>query len=117
MGWPISHWCLGNDRPGLGRRTAGLHPGEQQADEGAVRPVHPGRACAGGRGSLVGCAPTGSPGPPSWLDPQNSPPLYPPRPLVQHLARLKHPSVVRLVAPLEETRTQLVFITGEHIDE
>ncbi|GAB4813447.1 hypothetical protein N2152v2_000493 [Parachlorella kessleri] len=30
---------------------------------------------------------------------------------VQHLARLKHPSIVRLVHPLEETRTQLVFIT------
>ena len=31
---------------------------------------------------------------------------------MQHLARLKHPSIVRLVHPLEETRTQLVFITG-----
>ncbi|PRW61454.1 SCY1 2 [Chlorella sorokiniana] len=30
---------------------------------------------------------------------------------VQALARLKHPGVPRLVAPLEETRTQLVFIT------
>lgn len=30
---------------------------------------------------------------------------------VQHLARLKHPSILRLVSPLEETRTQLVFIT------
>lgn len=30
---------------------------------------------------------------------------------VQHLTRLKHPSVLRLVAPLEETRTQLVFLT------
>lgn len=29
----------------------------------------------------------------------------------QALARLKHPGVLRLVAPLEETRTQLVFIT------
>ncbi len=31
--------------------------------------------------------------------------------LLQALARLKHPGVLRLVAPLEETRTQLVFIT------
>ena len=30
---------------------------------------------------------------------------------MQHLARLKHPSVLRLVAPLEETRTQLVFLS------
>lgn len=30
---------------------------------------------------------------------------------VQALARLKHPGVLRLVAPLEETRTQLVLIT------
>lgn len=30
---------------------------------------------------------------------------------VQALARLKHPCVLRLIAPLEETRTQLVFIT------
>jgi serine/threonine protein kinase len=30
---------------------------------------------------------------------------------VQALARLKHPCVLRLIAPLEESRTQLVFIT------
>ena len=30
---------------------------------------------------------------------------------VHALARLKHPCVLRLIAPLEETRTQLVFIT------
>jgi SCY1-like protein 2 len=30
---------------------------------------------------------------------------------VQHLARLKHPSVLRLISPLEETRTTLVFIS------
>eukprot|EP00887_Chlorella_sp_A99_P006890 scaffold2.g6890.t1 len=30
---------------------------------------------------------------------------------VHHLARLKHPGVLRLVAPLEETRAQLVFLT------
>jgi SCY1-like protein 2 len=30
---------------------------------------------------------------------------------VQHLARLKHPSIIRLVAPLEELRNQLVFLT------
>jgi len=30
---------------------------------------------------------------------------------VQHLARLKHPSVLRLISPLEETRTQLVFLS------
>ena len=30
---------------------------------------------------------------------------------VQALARLKHPGVMRLVHPLEETRTQLVFLT------
>jgi SCY1-like protein 2 len=29
----------------------------------------------------------------------------------QHLARLKHPGVLRLVCPLEETRTQLVLLT------
>ncbi|EFN53517.1 hypothetical protein CHLNCDRAFT_136879 [Chlorella variabilis] len=33
---------------------------------------------------------------------------------VHALARLKHPGVLRLIAPLEETRTQLVFIT-EHV--
>lgn len=32
-------------------------------------------------------------------------------PVLQALARLKHPGVLRLIAPLEETRTQLVFIT------
>ena len=31
--------------------------------------------------------------------------------VLQALARLKHPGVLRLIAPLEETRTQLVFIT------
>jgi len=30
---------------------------------------------------------------------------------VQHLVRLKHPSIIRLVAPLEELRNQLVFLT------
>jgi len=30
---------------------------------------------------------------------------------IKQLARLKHPSILRLVAPLEETRTQLVFLT------
>ncbi|KAL6784464.1 hypothetical protein ACKKBF_B01895 [Auxenochlorella protothecoides x Auxenochlorella symbiontica] len=30
---------------------------------------------------------------------------------VQHLARLKHPLVLRLLSPLEETRTQMVFVT------
>lgn len=29
----------------------------------------------------------------------------------QHLARLKHPLVLRLLSPLEETRTQMVFVT------
>lgn len=32
-------------------------------------------------------------------------------PALQALARLKHPGVLRLIAQLEETRTQLVFIT------
>lgn len=36
--------------------------------------------------------------------------LVHPRP-AQHLARLKHPLVLRLVSPLEETRTQMVFVT------
>ena len=30
---------------------------------------------------------------------------------VQHLTRLKHPSILRLISPVEETRAQLVFLT------
>lgn len=46
---------------------------------------------------------------PCWCPCHGPATMYPC--VAQALARLKHPGVLRLVAPLEETRTQLVFIT------
>lgn len=92
-------------------------PGSSRLTRGLCAPCTLGGPARGAEAAWLAVRPPAPPALPVGWIPQNSPPPYPPRPLVQHLARLKHPSVVRLVAPLEETRTQLVFITGEHIDE